>query len=46
MTVAIIGFDELILESPEFNLESLKDLPGYQEKRYQDSAMFMGQMND
>jgi len=36
-------FDEIILESPEFNFESLKELPDYCEKRYTD-ALFMGQM--
>ena len=36
-------FDEMILESPEFNFESLKELPDYCEKRYTD-ALYMGQM--
>jgi hypothetical protein len=34
-------FDEIVLESPEFNFESLKELPNYFEKRYTD-ALYMG----
>ena len=34
-------FDEIVLESPEFNFESLKELPDYYEKRYTD-ALYMG----
>ena len=37
------NFDEVVLESPEFNFESLRDLPNYCEKRYTD-ALYMGQM--
>jgi hypothetical protein len=37
-------FEDIVLESPEFNFEALKELENYQEKRYQDSAMYMGQI--
>ena len=37
------NFDEIVLESPEFNFEYLRELPHYQEKRYSD-ALFMGQL--
>lgn len=30
----ITRFEDIVLESPEFNIESLKDLPSYQEKQY------------
>ena len=38
-------FDEIVLESPEFTFESLKELPNYFEKRYTD-ALYMGQMQN
>ena len=25
----VVGFEDIVLETPEFNLESLKELPGY-----------------
>lgn len=28
------NFEEIVLESPEFTLEDLKELPNYYEKRY------------
>ena len=28
------NFEDIVLESPEFNFELLRDLPNYQEKRY------------
>ena len=39
------NFDEIVLESPEFDFEELKELPNYFEKRYSD-ALYMGQMQN
>lgn len=36
-------FDGIVLESSDFDLETLKRLPGYEQRRYPD-AVFLGQI--